>query len=153
MSVLRWFYSGGRPNRLASMINRGWAAVYALGILPNYLVTLEVVGRKSGRGITLPMVVAVVRGERYLVSMLGENVDWVRNARAAGGDVVLRHGYREPVHLVEVPVGERAPVLKAYLQRAPGARPHIPVDKGAPLAEFERIASQVPVFRVTTRQP
>jgi len=54
---------------------------------------------------------------------------------------------------VEVPVGERAPVLKAFLQRAPGARPHIPVDKGAPLAEFERIASQVPVFRVTTRQP
>jgi len=135
------------------MINRGWAAVYALGILPNYLVTLEVVGRRSGRVITLPMVVAVVRGERYLVSMLGENVDWVRNARAAGGDVVLRHGYREPVRLVEVPVAERAPVLKAYLQRAPGARPHLPIDKAAPLVEFEGIASQVPVFRVTTRQP
>jgi hypothetical protein len=39
-------------------------------------------------------------------------------------------------------------VLKAYLQSAPGARPHISVDKDAPLEEFEAIAEQIPVFRV-----
>jgi len=38
--------------------------------------------------------------------------------------------------------------LKAYLQRAPGARPHIPVHKDAPLAEFEQVAAQFLVFRV-----
>jgi hypothetical protein len=53
------------------------------------------------------------------------------------------------VRLEEVPVAERAPVLKAYLQCAPGARPHIDVDKDAPLEEFEKIAPEVPVFRVT----
>jgi hypothetical protein len=46
------------------------------------------------------------------------------------------------------PVEERGPVLKAYLQRAPGARPHIPVDHNAPLEEFEPVAAQIPVFRI-----
>ena len=149
MSLLRWLYRGGRPNRLASIVNRGTAAVYALGLFPSYLVSFEVVGRRSGRVFRLPMVMAIVEGQRYLVSMLGENVDWVRNVRAAGGRAVLRHGRREEVRLEEVPVEMRAPVLKAYLKRAPGARPHVPVHKDAPLSEFERIAAQMPVFRVT----
>jgi hypothetical protein len=42
-------------------------------------------------------------------------------------------------------------VLKAYLKRAPGARPHLPVDKDAPLSEFEKISAQFPVFRVVAR--
>jgi hypothetical protein len=94
------------------------------------------------------LVTASVDDQRYLVSMLGENVDWVRNARAAGGRAVLRHGRREEVQLEEVPVCQRAPLLKAYLQQAPGARPHIAVDEDARLSEFERIAAAVPVFRV-----
>jgi hypothetical protein len=55
--------------------------------------------------------------------MLGEDCNWVRNVRAADGAVKLRHGHLEAVQLVEVPVRERAPVLKRYLKRAPGARP------------------------------
>ena len=96
------------------------------------------------------MVIAVVEGQRYLVSMLGENVSWVQNVRAAGGRAVLRSGAREHVQLEDVPVGQRAPLLKTYLLRAPGARPHIPVNKDAPLAEFEKIAASFPVFRVAT---
>jgi len=61
---------------------------------------------------------------------------------------VLRHGRVEPVRLEEVPVELRPPILKAYLQRAPGARPHIPVDKGAPLQAFAGVAARYPVFRV-----
>ena len=144
----RWLYRGQRPNRLAKILNRVWAAVGASGIASTYLVTLEVRGRKSGRVITLPLVVARVDGQRYLVSMLGENVAWVRNVRAAGGKAVLRHSGREEIRLEEVPPGQRTPVLKAYLNRAPGARPHIPVDKDAPLSEFEKIAAGIPVFRV-----
>lgn len=64
-------------------------------------------------------------------------MDWVRNARAAGGNVTLSHGSREEVHLEELPPDQRAPVLKAYLKRAPGARPHMPVSKDAPLSEFQ----------------
>ncbi len=94
------------------------------------------------------MVMAVVDGQRYLVSMLGEKVAWVENVRAAGGKAVLRHGRREEILLEEVPAHQRAPILKAYLQRAPGARPHVRVDKDAELSEFEKIAAAIPVFRV-----
>jgi hypothetical protein len=90
-------------------------------------------------------------GERYLVSMLGEEVNWVRNVKAAGGNVTLRHGRREEVHLEKVEEDHRAPVLKAYLKRAPAARPHLPIDKDAPLAEFEQVSPRFPVFRVVSR--
>ena len=133
---------------MATVLNWASAAVHALGIAPNYLVTLEVRGRRSGRMVALPLVMAIVGGERYLVSMLGADVDCVRNAKAAGGNVTIRHGRREHVHLEELPANQRAHVLKAYLNRAPGARPHIHIDKDAPLSEFERVSAQFPVFRV-----
>ena len=146
----RWLYRGPRPHWIARMLNRGWAILASWGVASNYLVTLEVTGRKSGRIVSLPVVVAVVDGQRYLVSMLGDNGQWVRNVRAAGGRAVLRSGGREEIQLEEVPAGKRAPVLKAYLQRAPGARPHVPVNKDATLAEFEKIAAAFPVFRVAS---
>jgi len=146
--LARWLYRGGRPNRLAKVVNGVWAKLFSFGVARDYLVTLEVRGRRSGRTMTLPMVMAVVDGQRYLVSMLGERVDWVRNVRAADGHAVLIHGRREAVCLEEVPVTRRAPILKEYLRRAPGARPHVPVDRNAPLAEFDMIAPSFPVFRV-----
>lgn len=151
MGLKSWFYRGGRPNRVARTLDRGTAALYALGVAPNYLVTLEVRGRCSGRTIPLPLVMVVVGGERYVVSMLGEKANWVRNVRAAGGEVAIRHGRREEVRLEEVASGRRAPVLKTYLRRAPNARAHLPVPEDAPPAEFERIASLFPVFRVAPR--
>ena len=148
MALKRWMYRGGRPNQLTKMINQGWAFIHSLGILPNYLVTLEVVGRQSGKLISFPLAMTVMNGERYLVSMLGDNTNWVRNVRAAGGEATLRHGIREEVWLEEVDVAQRAPIIKAFLRHAPGARPHIPVDKDAPIAEFEKIAARYPVFLV-----
>jgi hypothetical protein len=94
----------------------------------------------------------VVNGERYLVSMLGPGADWVQNVLTAGGKVTLRHGSRELVSLEEMPANQRASVLKAYLKRAPGARPHFPVHKDAALPEFEQIAAKFPVFRVLPRK-
>jgi hypothetical protein len=94
---------------------------------------------------------AVVDSDRYLVSMLGEEVDWVRNVRAAGGNATLPHGAREEVRLEEVAADRRVPVLKAYLKRAPGARSHLPVPKDAPLSEFEQVSSRYPVFRVVPK--
>jgi deazaflavin-dependent oxidoreductase (nitroreductase family) len=144
----RWLYKGDRPNLIARALNRGWALIHSLGIAPNYFVTLEVVGRRSGRTISFPLVMVVVDRERYLVSMLGENASWVRNIRAADGYARLRHGRSERVRLVELPASRRAPILKIYLKRAPGARPHIPVDMHAPLEQFAAVAAQFPVFRV-----
>lgn len=151
MNFRKWLYRGGRPNWLATTLNRLEGVLHSLGIAPNFLVTLEVPGRRSGRRISLPLVMVVLNGERYLVSMLGADVNWVRNVRAAGGIVTLRHGQSEDVYLQEIAPDQRAPVLKAYLKRAPGARAHVPVDKDAPLSEFARVASQIPVFRVVSR--
>jgi hypothetical protein len=92
---------------------------------------------------------ADIRGQWYLVPMLGENCNWVKNVRAAGGKAVLRRRRAVPCSLVELPVAERAPILKRYVAQVPGARPHIPVDRSAPVADFEAIAARYPVFRVT----
>lgn len=150
----RWMYRGGRPHRLVRVLNRISAIQFAGGRLgPGNWVTLEVPGRRTGRVISLPVVIADYRGGRYLVAMLGENANWVRNVRAAGGRAVLRHGRRVAVRLEEVDVGDRAPILRRYLELAPAARPHMPVDRRAPVAEFERIAADYPVFRITTDRP
>lgn len=150
MTLKRWMYRGGHPNRLTKIINKGWAIIHSLGIFPNDLVTLEVVGRQSGKMISFPLAMTVMNGERYLVSMLGEDTNWVRNVRASMGKARLRHGVVEQVILEELDVGQRAPILKAFLKHAPGARPHIPVGKDAPISEFEEIASKYPVFKLQT---
>ena len=152
MSLARWFYRGGRPNLVARLLDRGSAMVCALGVAPDFMVTLEVPGRRTGRIVHLPLVMVVVDGERYLVSMLGEDVNWVRNVKAADGRVTLRHGLSEDVRLEEVAPEHRAPVLKDYLRRAPRAGAHMPVEKDAPLAEFERVSPRFPVFRVVSGQ-
>jgi hypothetical protein len=120
----------------------------ASGRAPGRLYSLEVRGRRSGRQISFPVVVADYGGERYLVAMLGQGVNWVANVRAAGGHAVLRHGTSEPIHLQEVDPKIRAPILKRYLQLAPGARAHIAVDPSAPQGEFERVAAKHPVFLI-----
>ena len=148
----QWLYRGGRPDWITKAINRMVAASASRSASPDGLVALEVVGRKSGRVITFPLVMVTVDGQRYLASMLGGQAQWVRNVRAAEGKAVLRSGGREAVVLEEVPAGRRAALLKAYLEAAPGARPHVPVDKDAPLAAFEEIAPAFPVFRLASGQ-
>ncbi len=142
------FYPGGRPNTLARNINSAQAWLTARGVTPALMVALETRGRRSGRPCLVQQVVADVGRDRYLVSMLGENADWVRNVRASAGAAVLRHRRTEKVRLEEVPVPQRAPILKAYLQRAPGGRPHFDVGPDSPLVEFEKVAARYPVFRI-----
>lgn len=141
--------AGGRPNRLARVMNRTWAFVARTGLWPNRLVTLQV--RPDGGDLTsTPLVVANHDGGRYLVAIFGEKTRWVANVRAAGGQAVLRRGRREAVHLQEVVPAERAPILRRYLDVSPRGRALVPVDRAAPLEEYERIAAQVPIFRITT---
>lgn len=148
-ALKRWMYRGDRPGRLARALIRLDRAQFAAGRLsPARAVTLEVVGRHSGRTTGIPLVMADLDGAHYLVSMLGEQANWVQNVRAAGGRAVLVRGGRRPVLLREVEPSRRAPILRRYLDLAPGARPHVPVDRHAPPAEFERIADRHPVFEV-----
>jgi F420H(2)-dependent quinone reductase len=146
-AVQRWQYRGGRPRWSARITNRLGAITFAAGIGPNQAATLEIRGHKSGRTISFPVVVVDYRGERYLVAMLGQKSNWVRNLRA-DGHAVLRHGRREDVSLVEDLSENRAAILRRYLELAPGARPFFPIDRRAPLGDFERIVGQYPVFRI-----
>jgi uncharacterized protein (DUF1501 family) len=145
----RWMYRGGRPNPLAGILGRATATLASAGLAPRRLVTLEVRGRRSDRVISVPVVVADYQGERYLVAMLGRGANWVRNVDSAGGAAVIRHGRRESVRLDPVGSAARAPILRRYLELAPGARAHIPVDQRASLSEFAAIAAEYPVFRIT----
>src|SRR5262249_27798760 len=141
-------YRGGKPNPLTRQINSATAWLFSRGMLPQFLVSFETCGARTGRTHRVPLVVANIRGNRYVGSMLGEKVDWVGNIRATNGDAVLCYGPREEVTLREIPVNDRGPILKSYLARAPGARPHFDIPWDAPLSDFERVASRYPVFEV-----
>jgi deazaflavin-dependent oxidoreductase (nitroreductase family) len=146
---LRAMYVGGRGDATARRFARLWAAVFALGLAPKRWVTLEVAGRRSGQKFRFPLGMADWDDQWFMVSMLGEQCNWVQNVRAANGRVTLRHRRAIDCQLVEVPASERPPILRRYLDKVPGARPHIPVDRDAPTADFAAISSRYPVYRVT----
>ena len=149
----RLFYADRRPNRAGRAFGDFWVKVSNAGLGPDFFVSLETVGHRTGRRSSVPLVVADYGGAKYLVSMLGQRSPSVHNVRASGGRAVLRHGKPREVRLVEVSASERAPIIKAYLARAAGGRPHIPVAPDAPLAEFEAIAADYPVFRIEPPAP
>ena len=146
----RDMYASGRGNDTARWYARNWNRVFRTGLLPRRWVTLEVPGRVSGRPTSFPLGMADVDGRWYLVSMLGE-CNWVANVRAAHGHAVLRRRRPRPVSLVEVPADRRAPILRRYVEKVPGGRPHIPVDRSAPLEDFAAVADRYPVFEVCDR--
>lgn len=109
---LRAMYEGNRGNDTARKFARFWSVVFRLRLLPRRWVTLEVVGRTSGRPTHFPLGMATEGGRSYLVSMLGENCNWVKNVRAARGEVIIRHRRARACHLIEVGVADRAPLIK-----------------------------------------
>ncbi|WP_198417166.1 nitroreductase family deazaflavin-dependent oxidoreductase [Cryobacterium sinapicolor] len=149
---LRRMYAGGRPNRWARFLNRISAIVFSLGVVGHGAVTLETVNPQSRTLLTLPLVIASYEGNEYAVSMLGQGSRWVRNVRAARGKAVIHAGRRRSVVLEEVQADARAPILKAYLAQAPGARPHIPVEQSEPVDAFAAIAADFPVFKIRDAQ-
>jgi hypothetical protein len=140
-------YAGGRGNTQARWFARLWVKMIRTGFLPRRWVVLEVPGRRTGRITRFPLGMADVDGRWYLVSMLGE-CNRVRNVRAADGRIVLRRRRAKSCWLVEIPVDQRAVVLRRYVQKVSGGRPHIPVDPRAPMSAFEDIAARYPVFAV-----
>lgn len=145
---LRLFYRDWRPTRLGRLVSRTLARLTGLGLTPPVLLALHVKGRRSGRLHANALVVTVHAGERYLVSMLGDDSDWVRNVRAAGGEAFVKRGPLRPVKLTEIPASERGPILKAYCRVATSGRHHFPVPHDAPVSAFDAVAERYPVFRI-----
>jgi hypothetical protein len=141
-------YAGGVGNATARRYARAWSFMLSRLPVGRRWVTLEVPGRHTGKTTRFPLGMADVDEEWFLVSMLGE-CNWTRNVRAAGGRArLLRGGRSRPVLLLEVAVEQRPRVLKRYVEKVPGGRPHVAVDRHAPTEAFAAVAARHPVFRV-----
>ncbi|MGO9857630.1 MAG: nitroreductase/quinone reductase family protein [Acidimicrobiales bacterium] len=145
----RWMYRSGRPNWLAKPQNRLSSLAFGAGLMPGRAASLEVIGRRSGQAITLPVVIADWDGAEYLVSMLGDSANWVKNVRAADGVAILRRGREEPVRLEEVAIEDRPPIIRRYAEVAPGGRPHLKLPRIASIEQCKALAPRTPVFRIT----
>ena len=105
---------------------------------------LSVRGRKSGELRSTPVSVATVDGIRYIVAAFPEAA-WVKNVRAAGSGTLGRGRTIETVRLTELPVEERGPVLRAFLEQVRGGvRFFASSDPDVVVAAAERY----PVFRL-----
>jgi hypothetical protein len=145
---LRYFYRDWRPTRLGHFWSRAFAWVAGLGLTPSILTALQVRNRQTGRLELVVLVSASHNGQRYLVSMLGDGSEWVQNVRAADGQAFIKRGRSRPVALTEIPISERAPILKAWCNVATSGRRHLPVAHDAPVTAFAKIAANYPVFRI-----
>ncbi|HEV8573136.1 MAG TPA: nitroreductase/quinone reductase family protein [Dehalococcoidia bacterium] len=137
-----------KPSGVVKAMNGffGWLA--SIGLMPRDTVQLQVKGRRSGQIRSVPVTWVEHEGQRYLVAPRG-NTEWVRNAKAAAGEAVLKHGKSEKVRLEELPAEQRAPIIKSYLKKtARVTKREFGIEPDAPIEEFERIAPDHPVFRV-----
>jgi deazaflavin-dependent oxidoreductase (nitroreductase family) len=146
MTESRPFYN--KPTAMAKAKNSFVSRLASLGLAPGGTVTIETKGRKTGLTRSNAVTVVEVDGQRYLVAPRGET-EWVRNVRAAGGEAVLRQRSRRPVRLEELPVEQRAAIIKPYLKKtAMATKGEFGLDPDADISEFECIAPKHPVFRI-----
>jgi deazaflavin-dependent oxidoreductase (nitroreductase family) len=150
-ALMRLFYRDWRPTRLGRIVNGAWSWWVGQGLPPRVMFQLRVRGRRTGRMTSTVLVDTVHDDAHYLVSMLGERSEWVKNVRAANGRAVIRQGRRRKVTLTEIAPEERVPILQAYAQVATSGRRHFPVRRDAPLEAFAAIAADYPVFRIDPR--
>ncbi len=132
------------------ILNNIVAGTARLGVSVRGSRVLETKGRKTGEPRRNPVNLLKLEGQQYLVSPRGET-QWVRNVRADDGRVVLILGIRrEERKATEVPLDERAPILRAYLKKwkAETGRFFGGVGPDASDEELAAIAGRHPVFRL-----
>ncbi|WP_051164684.1 nitroreductase/quinone reductase family protein [Nocardia testacea] len=139
-----------RLRRRLKPLNRVVVAFQRLGLAVGTMRILSVPGRRTGTLRTTPVSPLTVDGVTYVVGGF-DTADWVRNARAAGWGVLAEGRREQRVSLVELPVAEREPVLRAFPREVPhGVRFMIAagaVESADPDA-FAAAAPRCPVFRV-----
>ena len=103
-------------------VNRVVMALQRLGFVVGSMHVLAVPGRRSGVLRSTPVSLLTVDGHRYIVAGL-DDADWVLNARVAGRGMLHRGRTEEHVSLVELPVEERAPILREFPRLVPQGVP------------------------------
>jgi hypothetical protein len=127
-------------------------ALQRLGLAIGSMHVLSVPGRRSGVLRSTPVSLLTVEGQRYIVAGL-DNADWVFNARVAGRGMLRRGRIEEHVSLIELPVEDRASILREFPRLVPQGVPFFTRLYGvtADPAEFAGLAPACPVFRVERR--
>ena len=139
-----------KPSGLVKAMNSFVGRLASWGLIPGGTALLQVKGRRSGQTRSTAVTWVEHDGQRYLVAPRG-NTEWVRNVKAAGGEAVLKHGKSDAVRLEELPVEQRAPIIQAYLKKtARVTKREFGIEPDAPIEEFQRIAPDHPVFRITS---
>jgi hypothetical protein len=143
-----------RLPRWLKLANPLIVALQRRGVVIGTMRLLSVPGRKSAKLRTTPVSPLKVDGERYIIAGL-EDADWVKNARVAGWGILARGRVQERVNLIELPLRERAPVLREFPRKVPHGVQffrQLYGISGTP-KEFEALASRCPVFRVEEAEP
>jgi deazaflavin-dependent oxidoreductase (nitroreductase family) len=137
-----------KPSGAVKLMNSIIGRLASLGLIPRGTVQLEVKGRRSGQTRSTAVTWVEHDGQRYLVAPRG-NTEWVRNVKAAGGEAVIKHRKTQRVRLEEIPVEQRAPIIKAYNKKLGAVtRREFGIDGDASLEEHAKIADRHPVFRI-----
>ena len=136
-----------RPGFLRKGFNSLASAVAAVG-LPTGVWLLTTTGRRTGKSRTTPVRLVSLDGKRWLVAPYGV-VAWVHNARAAGTVEVSRGRTHEVCSVREATPVEAARVLQRYVKVAPVVLPYFEAGLTSPARDFEREASDHPVFELT----
>ena len=132
------------------IINRMMARMVRWHIAPAHTYLMTVRGRKTGKPYSTPVTLVERDSKRWLVSPYGE-VNWVKNARAAGEVSLLRNGKTETLKIKELSPVESAPILKEYISAVGIVRPYFEVQLDSPLQDFEAEAPNHPVFLLEKR--
>jgi hypothetical protein len=105
---------------------------------------LSIPGRRTAKVHSTPVSLLTVGGHRYIVS--GSEAEWVKNARAARYGMLSRGRRTERVALVEIPVEQRAPILREFPRQVRGGVRvlGLPDDPEA----FAAASPHCPVFRL-----
>lgn len=99
------------------VLNKLVSGLIKLGVNVKGCRVLEVRGRTSGALQQTPVNLLTIDGQDYLVSPRGEG-QWVRNVRAASGELDLLIGRRRMHYsAVEVTDAHKAVILRSYLKR------------------------------------
>ena len=138
-----------RPPWWLKYVNKVMIGLQRLGV--NFgPVVLTVPGRKTGKPRSTPVTPMTVDGKRYVVGGLPGG-DWAANVRAAG-EASIQIGRRiERVRMVEIPVDDARPLLRAFPVEVPngvGFMKNAGLVTGPNPDEFEALAGRCPVFRL-----
>ena len=126
------------------------SGLQSLGIAFFSFHLISIPGRRSGQMRTTVVSPFTVDGRRYVLSF--GQLDWVRNARAAGWGVLSRGHRRTKVRLIEIEPPGSGSIVREFPRQIPGGVQFFVrlglVDAPGRPDQFETAAEKLILFRI-----